>query len=211
MAYNFIASSSQCLSTSSIPVTTPPFTISTWFRRGSIAGNPSVVGFFQNASNGTAQLLTLRSDTKLAAGSYNSATYDQSLSAATTTLNVWTHGAGVWASTSSRTVYVNGTAGTTNTTNISVANLNSIGIGATIRPTLSDQYNGDIADVGIWNISLTADEIISLSRGVSCLLIRPQNLIFFAPLIRSLQDVTRGLTITNRNSATVSNHPRIYI
>lgn len=213
MAYNFVASSSQCLSSSSTPITAPPFTISVWFRRGTISGTPTVVGLCQNSSNGAAQVLTIRSDGKLAAGTYNPAngTYDQSLSSIATTSNVWTHGAGVWASITSRTVYLNGTAATTNTTSINPSNINSIGIGATVRPTFSDQYNGDIADVGIWNIALTADEITSLSRGISCQLIRPQNLLFFAPLIRSAQDLARNLSLTNNNTATVSVHPRIYL
>jgi hypothetical protein len=40
--------------------------------------------------------------------------------------------------------------------------------------------------------------------------VRPQSLRFYAPLIRDLQDVRGGLTITNTNSATVANHPRVY-
>jgi hypothetical protein len=40
--------------------------------------------------------------------------------------------------------------------------------------------------------------------------VRPQSLVFYAPLIRSLQDLARNATITNGNSATVEVHPRIY-
>ena len=70
--------------------------------------------------------------------------------------------------------------------------------------------NGDIAEVGIWNIALTADEIASLAKGITCDKIRPQSLVFYAPLVRNLQDVKGGLTITNNNGATVSNHPKVY-
>jgi hypothetical protein len=51
---------------------------------------------------------------------------------------------------------------------------------------------------------------LSLSQGASPALVRPDNLAFYAPLIRDLQDLRGGLAITNNNGATVVDHPRIY-
>jgi hypothetical protein len=45
---------------------------------------------------------------------------------------------------------------------------------------------------------------------MTCDKIRPQSLVFYAPLVRNLVDTKGGLTITNNNSATVADHPRIY-
>ncbi len=70
--------------------------------------------------------------------------------------------------------------------------------------------NGLIAEVGLWNVALTAEEIASLAKGMTCDKVRPQSLVFYAPLVRNLVDAKGGLTITNNNSATVANHPRIY-
>jgi len=70
--------------------------------------------------------------------------------------------------------------------------------------------DGLIAEVGIWNAALTADEIASLAAGMTCDKVRPQSLVFYAPLVRDLVDVKGGLTITNNNTATVANHPRVY-
>ena len=70
--------------------------------------------------------------------------------------------------------------------------------------------NGYIAEVGIWNAALTAAEIASLADGMTCDKIRPQSLVFYAPLVRDLQDTKGGLTITNNNASTVANHPRVY-
>ena len=75
---------------------------------------------------------------------------------------------------------------------------------------LGSNLNGDLAEVGIWNAALTAAEIASLAKGMTCDKVRPQSLVFYAPLIRNLQDVRGGLTITNHNTATVANHPRVY-
>ena len=70
--------------------------------------------------------------------------------------------------------------------------------------------NGLIAEVGIWNVALTAAEIASLAKGMTCDKVRPSALVFYAPLIRSLQDLSRAAAITNNNTATVADHPRVY-
>ena len=70
--------------------------------------------------------------------------------------------------------------------------------------------DGRLAEVGIWNAALTAAEIASLAKGMTCDKIRPQNLVFYAPLVRDINDQKGGLTITNNNGAAVANHPRIY-
>ena len=70
--------------------------------------------------------------------------------------------------------------------------------------------NGLIAEVGIWNAALTAAEIASLAKGMTCDKVRPQSLVFYAPLVRDLTDQKGGLAIANNNGATVANHPRVY-
>ena len=45
---------------------------------------------------------------------------------------------------------------------------------------------------------------------MTCDKVRPQNLVFYAPLVRDLIDAKGGLVITNNNGATVATHPRIY-
>jgi hypothetical protein len=69
---------------------------------------------------------------------------------------------------------------------------------------------GQIAEVGIWNAALTAAEVASLAKGMTCDKVRPQNLVFYAPLVRDLNDQKGGLTITNNNGATVAAHTRVY-
>jgi hypothetical protein len=129
----------------------------------------------------------------------------------TVSQNTWHHLAGVFESTASRTAYVDGSAGTTTTTNCgSQATANSIVIGARWQGWLANYYRGGVAEVGIWNVALTAAEIASLAKGMTCDKIRPQSLVFYAPLVRDLIDAKGGLTITNNNGATVANHPRVY-
>lgn len=124
----------------------------------------------------------------------------------------WNHYAGVFASGSSRTPYTNGVAGAENTTTVAAITPTFTNIGAFYAGTATAiQFMGGlIAEVGIWNAALTAAEIASLAKGMTCDKVRPQNLVFYAPLVRDLIDQKGGRTITNNNAATVANHPRIY-
>ena len=130
----------------------------------------------------------------------------------TMTANVWNHYAGVFASGASRTPYTNGVAGAENTTTVAAITPTFTNIGAFYAGTATaiQFMDGRIAEVGIWNAALTAAEIASLAKGMTCDKVRPQSLVFYAPLVRDLIDQKGGLTITNNNAATVANHPRIY-
>jgi hypothetical protein len=124
---------------------------------------------------------------------------------------VWQHTVGVFESPSLRRLCVNGGTFATSTVNVGVQNApNEIRIGADWNTTLGNFFGGDIAEVGVWNVALTQQECTALARGMTCDKIRPQNLVFYAPLVRDLIDQKGGLTITNNNGATVANHPRIY-
>ena len=126
--------------------------------------------------------------------------------------NVWFHAAGVFRTATSRTPYVNGVAGSTNTNNrgtLTAPNELSIGAGYA-SGVIGGFFQGRFAEVGVWNVELTLAEIASLAQGMSCDKVCPQSLVFYAPLARDLIDVRGGRTITNNNGATVVNHPRIY-
>jgi hypothetical protein len=130
----------------------------------------------------------------------------------TVSANVWNHYAGVFVSGSSRTPYTNGVAGAENTTTVAAITPTFTNIGAFYAGTATaiQFMDGLIAEVGIWNAALTAAEIASLAKGMTPEKIRPQSLVFYAPLVRDLIDQKGGLTITNNNGATVANHPRVY-
>lgn len=110
-------------------------------------------------------------------------------------------------------MYRNGAAdASTDTRDIGTQNAaNALTVGARYsNSVLGSYYAGSLAEIGVWSAVLTADEIASLARGVTPDKIRPQSLVFYAPLVRNLQDARGGLTITNNNAATVANHPRVY-
>jgi hypothetical protein len=127
-------------------------------------------------------------------------------------VNVWSHATGVFTSASSRTAYFDGGSPGTETTNVgSATSWDRTFIGAQSFNNVAVAYaDGRIAEAAIWNATLTAAEINSLGKGFKPYRIRPQSLILYMPLVREIQDIRQARSITNNNSATVANHPRVY-
>ena len=210
MAYLFTAASQQSL-TMAAPNGVgfdEPLTLSCLFFP--TATNQALVSIGPSDNENLGYLIRIGTTSKLTASKNNNAT---AVTVANQVVSAWNHAAGVFTSNTSRTVYLNG-VGISSSTSIAGATgtaFNSMAIGRRHTVSTSPQYSsGRIAEVGVWTAALTADEILSLNAGVSPALVRPQSLVFYAPLVRDLQDVRGGLAITNNNGATVVDHPRIY-
>jgi hypothetical protein len=212
MAYAFAAASSRYLSTASAPASGSPLTIAAWLRPTAVAAMRAVVvGVNGGTHRNQLGLYTPGSNVGLQAASVGTNGVFVSQTDANTSSGTLIHGCAVFASATSRTAYLNGTAAATNTNNVGTQNAaDAVSIGAGWSTTIGGYHSGDIAEVGIWDVALTAAEIASLAKGFTCDKVRPGNLVFYAPLIRDLIDKVGGLTITNNNSATVANHPRVY-
>jgi len=121
--------------------------------------------------------------------------------------SVWTHITGVYASTTSRYCYMNGVAGSENTSSTSNPSTQVFEIGRLFNA--AGYLNGAVADVGVWNVALTADEVAALAKGVSPLLIRPSALVHYAPLVREVIDL-KGRVPSAGTSTATDDHPRVY-
>jgi hypothetical protein len=211
MAYNFTAASSQYLSVASSPVSVAPFTLSLRAQAATTNQNAAIVAVESGVTDRFAVSLISGALTIQTIASGGSEAINTSTGSALSA-NVDYHLCGVWTSTTSRTPYLDGVAGSTNANSVSPpANISLIKIGARIASsTLGAFFNGRVAEVGIWNVALTAAEVASLADGMTCDKVRPQSLVFYAPLVRDLIDYKGGLAITNNNTATVANHPRVY-
>jgi hypothetical protein len=209
MSYQFTTASSRYLSTASTPVSAVPLTIACWAQVANTAQNNSLVSLESGNSN---DLFLLYNNgisafffVQRQGGSFGQAQSNGVVA------NTWQHFAGVTSSATNRVAYLNAAAGGTSVTNTGDPAVNAIKIGARyFSGSVGGYHGGLIAEVGIWNAALTAEEIASLAKGMTCDKVRPQSLVFYAPLVRNLQDVRGGLTITNNNTATVANHPRVY-
>lgn len=211
MAYNFIRASVQRLSTASAPTTATPNTFSCRFRTTNMTHNGALITITASANNSSYHTLYfLGATVGDPIGILDSpAVAPTVLSTTGCTSGTWHHAGVVRASNSSRTIYLDGGSSATGTATTTPSGLNEMNIGC-FKNLGSEAFDGQIAEVGIWNADLTAAEVASLAKGMTCDKIRPQNLVFYAPLVRDLQDVRGGLTITNNNTATVATHPRVY-
>ena len=209
MAYLFTAASSQYMVGNSAPVTAEPITMAGWFRpRVNVASAQYIACIGASANNShlrigpdTAGVRAQRLDT---VGGNFMATSSGSVTAGT-----WFHICGTFDASANIVAYYNGVAGAS----VAASNplsLNRTVIGARMASgALAFFADGDIAEVGMWNAVLTADEIAALAKGYKCSDIRPQSLRFDLRMIRDLQDRRGGILMTNTNGATVSSHPRI--
>jgi hypothetical protein len=208
MAYDFNGIN-QSLTRASAPVTAPPLTLACWF-------NPDLLQdaslFAVGAASGAGGWLALFTGVTgvVSASASTGANPVAATTTATYTTGSWNHCCGVFTTTSSRTIYLNGGNSVTGGTSRNPT-INETIIGARrLSNIIGSYFNGKIAEVGIWNAALTAQEVASLAKGMTCDKIRPQSLVSYVPLVRELIDQKGGLTITNNNGATVDNHPRVY-
>jgi hypothetical protein len=213
MAYEFNGTS-QYLNTASAPVTAAPLTLACWFYPNNATNNMVLMSVPDNAEVNSNRFFLFANGSAagdpIEAGAQGGA-LGIALSTAGFTANNWNHACGVFTSTSSRTSYLNGGNAGTNTTTATPSGVDRVRIAARFSSGTAGLYlSGRLAEIGIWNAALTAAEVASLADGMTCDKVRPQSLVFYAPLVRDLQDVRGGLTITNNNTATVAVHPRVY-
>ena len=78
------------------------------------------------------------------------------------------------------------------------------------RAQSANQWStGSFAELAMWASVLSSDEVASLGKGFSPIMVAPQSLILNIPLINDIQDVRAGISLTN-TGATVTTHPRVY-
>ena len=210
MAASFSSVSSQYLTTATTPVSSAPFTISV----NASIDSAAVVRTFCTIESGNSNVLYMLYTTSQRLAFYAEGASGNGtciINSPLVSAGSYFHACAVVNSASNRILYLNGTTTNTNTTNIGATAVNRINIGSRYYGgSLGGYQNGPIAEVGIWNAALTAAEVASLAKGMTCDKIRPQSLVFYAPLVRNFIDQKGGLTITNNNGATVATQPRVY-
>lgn len=202
---------SQYLRSNQAPVPGVPLTLACWFRTTSATGTQALVTI---QSEATSHRISLTAFGGGAGQPIIATLFDGTNSTASSasgfSANTWTHAAAVFPSTASRTAYIHGLAGAAETTPRSPSGLATTSIGARYSSGFGLFLAGSIAEVGVWSVALSAEEIASLAKGVACDHVRPQSLVFYAPLIREVVDLARGAVMSNVGGAVAAEHPRVY-
>lgn len=160
-----------------------PVTIAGWYNTDTTASSQTIASIGTNGGTARYHLAISSSGPNILAQATNTAGSNGNASAGTPTTGTWQHAAAVFATTTSRTAYFNGVAGTPNTTSVTVSGADETRIAARYNSgSLGLFFDGRLAYVAIWNADLTAAEIAMLAAGVSPLLIRPASLVSYCPI-----------------------------
>lgn len=216
MARLFDDASSQYLSNSNAIVSAVPTTFAAWIRPNAVNVFHSTIAIADSSVNTSYIELILRSNAfgQTVAAISRSAADDEALaeSTSTYTANVWNHAAAVFASSSSRAVYLNGGNKGTDANDVTPGGLDITAIGVRPRSSLFAYVSGRVADAAIWDAALSDAEVASLAAGYAPPLIRPQSLVAYWPLFGNLSpepDRVGGYDMTLNNAPTKVPHPPV--
>jgi len=125
--------------------------------------------------------------------------------------NQWNAVTGLLESNAPRTVWLLGLYSATQTTG-RIVTFNQLEIGARTTSANAGLFmNGKLAEIAVWDVHLTTDEIVSLAKGFKPSRVRPQSLQYYVPLVRDLNEIRAGIALSTSASApTVTDHPRVY-
>lgn len=217
----FTETSAQFMGSTTVPVATYPCTIAAWYKPSNNTSNHSIVYIGSTADarrfllyrTGTSGGNVVRASSVPDGGGAGA---DAVGSTAVTDTTRWYHLAAVFESSTSRRVYVDGVLDGTETTAITTTtSLNRYAIGArgAPAPTWGLYASAKIAEVGVWSVALTDDEVGQLSKGANPQWIQRGSLQSYIPLHTGLSpdiDLT-GKTIGLTNAPTQStDHPPVF-
>jgi hypothetical protein len=206
MSRQFDWSSSQYLQ-GGAPITAYPFTMSIWYYYTTVRTQALIALTDESDTDDTFVLYISNADNVYYYVQRNSWTQTAIIN---TSANTWHHACAIETSNVSHSIIHDGDVSNkkTATGNITPINIDIVRIGYEQSPIY---FDGRLAEPAIWNTALSNDEVVSLSLGYSPFLIRPQNLIFYPPLIRDDdKDLIEGLSLSAIGSPTVGEHPRVY-
>ena len=176
-----------------------PYSYGVWFNPSSLGNNYQTFITFDGGGSLFSQLIISSSNDRLQLRNASGLVASPTPAVLAST---WQHALAVCPTSNTAAVYLNGGSKATGTHNPTVP-IESL----TLSNTSSSAFS--VAEAAIWNVELDDTDAAILAAGVSPLLVRPQNLVYYAPLIRAAQDVRRGVTLTATGTPTVTDHPRM--
>ena len=222
MAGLFVDENSEYLEVDSVPTgwtVAIPMTFSCWFLNDEAAHAASPMGLFDLSVSSIRIYLSYRTDDLLRWTIDSTVGASAPETANTFSDNVWNHALGKSVTTTDHQVILNGDTGNKGTATDSVTGtwggLDRLSIGRLGDSTPSFHVSGKIAEVAMWDVALSDAEAVILSKGYSPLLVKPESLVFYAPLLDipnagSPNDRIGGLALTNFNTVTAADHPEVY-
>jgi len=127
------------------------------------------------------------------------------------TTGVWHHGCAIFRSDTDRSIYIDGGSRVDDSVaSVTVAPTDFV-IGS--RVDGAQDFNGKVAEVGIWNVGLEDSEVEALAGGASPFLIRPGSLVAYVPILGRNSpepNLINGANLSLTGAPATEIHPRIY-
>ena len=207
MARHFYEPSDQLLYTETMPCAAAPTTFGCWYYPDTNV-EPYIMGFL---GTGNFHLLEHQSTGYFSANAYDGV-QGKAVTTSTIVVGAWNHVCGAYESSTSRMAWLNGGSKGTNTTEITVPPSPYVFSISGEYPNLDTilwPVNGALAEAFVYNVVLSDFEVWLLAKlRFSPLLVRPQNLVFYAPLVNNEDyDIVGGIKMLAVNSPTTAAHP----
>ena len=207
--------STQYLSRSSSPVTVLPLTMAGWMNAAAIG---SIGTAFCLSSTAQASANSWRISISGSGGfvvtetAVNSAV--SAITSSTVSAGTWNHICGIFATSTSRSIFMNGANKTTNTAWRTTTNIDGTFLGTSFTDAgnaIVNPFNGSLANFGLWNVALTDGEVAELATGLPCSAVRPDALVGWWRLLQNDGDVDwwKQNNLTATASPTFSQHPPV--
>lgn len=213
MAREFNDSTSNYLKVSTPAISTGPCTLFCWAKRDTTDDAEALITVTETgAGPGLLKLEATVSNLLFASHAQDGGSGSSALNTGFTS-GSWHACCGVFHSTTSRYAWVDGSAGSQDTNSRTwPTGLAATLVGATETASIGDPFDGQIAEVGIWDVALTDAEVVSLSAGMCPMMVRPQSLVAYWPLHAGSGagnefDWVGGLTLTETGTVTAAEHP----
>ncbi len=187
-------------------VLTTPCTISVWFKADNVTATATLAAIDFHAVASYRVLGALDAGGNVAGDPVRAYAYNgTAFGIATTTTGypatTWTHACGTFASSTSRTAFINGGSKGTNTDSMT-GTVNELTIGARRSASAVGFFAGKIAQVAIWNTVLSDAQIAALASGTNPTAISPGSLIAYYPLLGDATPSVGTETLQNVGSPT---------
>ena len=200
-------------------ITATPLTMACWIYPTSNAAVNGILGLESTNASPDGFWMYINTDASVHAATYSAGATSTANSSGGVTLNAWNHIGAVIGSSTSRIAYRDGAAGTEVTTSRTPATAITKTTIGTLRYGASTIYRpavtNNIAEVGFWNVALTAADMLQLAAGYSPLFVKPESLFAYYPLIRGdasgdEPDLMGGLKMVEQGTVAVQPHPRVF-
>jgi len=209
MSRLFDDGSSQYLEIDSTPITDYPFSMSAWIYCDDLTLGQAILMLIDKSESTRYWGIGLGGDVESDPAWNRARNYGSSYLAYTSSgysANTWHNIVGIFTSSISRDIYIDGGSKGSETTNVAVTTPDRLSIGRIGGTSPSNYFSGRIAEVGFWSAILSAGNITSLKNKDAPSIVDASNLKCYWPLIDDDDDDKGGYNMTAYNSPTFTDH-----